>query len=118
MMPPTPPMSDAPPPPLPVNPRMSQPSPKNSFQAQQEADLLGLQEMKNTPAGGTEDLNDQNMGMGANMGGFRRGWGKLLASFELWALPSAGLPVSPERRRLLISQVNRCLLRAALDQGR
>jgi len=46
MMPPTAPMSDAPPPPLPVNPRMSQPSPKNSFQAQQEANLLGLQEAK------------------------------------------------------------------------
>jgi len=68
MMPPTAPMSDAPQPPLPVNPRMSQPSPKNSFQAQQEADLLGLQEAKNSPGMGTEDLNDQNMAMGAKMG--------------------------------------------------
>jgi hypothetical protein len=36
----------------------------------QEANLLGLQEMKNAPGGGTEDLNDQAMAMGAKMGGF------------------------------------------------
>jgi len=82
MMPPTPPMSDAPPPPLPVNPRMSQPSPKNSFQAQQEADLLGLQEMKNTPAGGPEDLNDQNMGMGGQYGWLPEGLGKATGVFR------------------------------------
>jgi YD repeat-containing protein len=71
-MPPSPPMSDAPPQPLPMNPRPAQPSPKTSGQAMQEANMLGLQEMKNAPSpgGGTEDLNDQAMGMGAKMGGF------------------------------------------------
>jgi hypothetical protein len=69
-MPPTAPMSDAPPPPLPINPRPSQPSPRTSGQAMQEANILGLQEMKNSPGGGTEDLNDQAMAMGAKMAGF------------------------------------------------
>jgi hypothetical protein len=36
----------------------------------QEANLLGLQEMKNTPDIGAEDLKDQGMAMGAKMGGF------------------------------------------------
>jgi hypothetical protein len=36
----------------------------------QEANLLGLQEMKNTPDTGAEDLKDQGMAMGAKMGGF------------------------------------------------
>lgn len=68
MLPPTAPMSDAPPQPLPVNPRPSQPSPKTSQQAMQEANMLGLQEMKNTPdASGAEDLKDQGMAMGAKM---------------------------------------------------
>jgi hypothetical protein len=36
----------------------------------QEANMLGLQEMKNTPDTGAEDLKDQGMAMGAKMGGF------------------------------------------------
>ena len=40
------------------------------MQAQQEANMLGLQEQKNMPGMATEELNDQAMAMGAKMAGF------------------------------------------------
>jgi hypothetical protein len=100
-MPPTAPMSDAPPPPLPVNPRPAQPSPKTSMQAQQEANMLGLQEQKNMPGMATEELNDQSMAMGAKMAGFdwlglghqARRWDDNVPAMQEW---SASTPSSPE----------------------
>src|SRR5205814_1995983 len=51
-----PPMAEPPPQPLPINPRPNPPSPKTSFQAQQEANMLGLLEAKQQPASGGEDI--------------------------------------------------------------
>jgi hypothetical protein len=49
IQPPMPPMTEPPPQPLPINPRSSQPSPKTSHQALQEASMLQL-EGKNQPS--------------------------------------------------------------------
>jgi len=72
-------MAEAPPPPLPANPRPSRPSPKNSAQALREAMMLHVMERKQLPNNQQEDMRSSLMSGFGRM--FGTGWRELLRAW-------------------------------------